>query len=60
MSIFEAWLNRLDVWVPLYLTGKILMDRIFIYDSLYKCKEEAQFLELVVMGDEKWIIYDDV
>lgn len=43
MSIFETWLNRLDVWVPLYLTGKILMDRISIYDSLYKCKEEAQF-----------------
>jgi len=36
------------------------MDRISICDSLYKRNEETPFLKQVVMGNEKWIIYNNV
>jgi len=53
-----GYINRFDVWFPHDLTEKNLMDR--ICDSLYKRNEETLFLKQVVMGDEKWIIYNNV
>ena len=55
-----GYINRFDVWVLHDLTEKNLMDRISICDSLYKRNEETPFLKQIVMGDEKWIIYNNV
>jgi len=58
-----GYINRFDVWgthTSNDLTEKNLMDRISICDSLYKRNEETSFLKQVVMGDEKWIIYNNV
>ncbi|KAL9876423.1 histone-lysine N-methyltransferase SETMAR-like isoform 1-T3 [Glossina fuscipes fuscipes] len=48
-----------DVWVPHQLTGKNVMDRIFICEALAKRNEIDPFLKRMVTGDEKWITYDN-
>jgi len=53
-----GYINRFDVWVSHDLTEKNL-DRISICNSLYKRNEETLFLKQIVMGDEKWIIYNN-
>ena len=55
-----GYVNRFDVWVPYKLSGKNLLDCISICDSLLKCNENILFLKQIVMGDEKWILYNNV
>ena len=51
--------NHFDVWVSHKLSKKTL-DRISIHDSLLKRKENVPFFKLIVTGDEKWILYNNV
>ena len=51
-----GYINRFDVWVPHDLTEKNPMDRI----STRSINVEIPFLNQIVMGDEKWIIYNNV
>ena len=36
------------------------LDHISIRDSLLKSNENVPFLKQIVMGDEKWILYNNV
>jgi len=45
--------------MPHDLTVKNLMDRISICESLLKWNEIEPFLKRLIMGDEKWIAYDN-
>ena len=42
------------------LSEKNLLDHISPCDSLLKCNENVPFLKHIVMGDEKWILYNNV
>ncbi|XP_018346915.1 PREDICTED: histone-lysine N-methyltransferase SETMAR-like [Trachymyrmex septentrionalis] len=53
-------IKKLDVWVPHDLTEKNRIDRISISDLLYKRNEYDPFLKRIIIGDEKWIIYNNV
>ena len=55
-----GYVNRFDVWVPHKLREKNLLDHISACDSLLKCNENVLFLKQIVMGDEKWILYNNV
>ena len=55
-----GYVNHFDVWVPHKLSEKNHLDRISAYNSLLKCNENALFLKQIVMGDEKWILYNNV
>ncbi|KAG5311589.1 SETMR methyltransferase, partial [Acromyrmex insinuator] len=52
--------SRLDVWVPHKLTEENLANRMSICNSLLKRHESDPFLKRIVIGDEKWIIYDNI
>ena len=54
------YVNRFDVWVPHKLSEKNLLDPISAYDSLLKCNENVPFLKQIVIGDEKWVLYNNV
>ena len=53
--------KKLNVWVPHELSIRKMMDRINIYDTLLKWNEisEEPFLKKMIIGDEKWITYDN-
>ena len=55
-----GYVNRFDVWVPHKLSEKNLLDRISASNSLLKRNENILFLKQIVMGDEKWILYNNV
>ena len=55
-----GYVNRFDVWVLHKLSEKKLLDRISACDSLLKCNENVPFLKQIMMGDEKWILYNNV
>ena len=55
-----GYVHRFDVWVPSKLSEKNLLDRISACDSLLKRNENVLFLKQIVMGDEKWILYNNV
>ena len=55
-----GYVNRFDVWVPRKLSEKNLLDHISACDSLLKCNENLLFLKQIVMGDEKWILFNNV
>ena len=55
-----GYVNRFYVWVPHKLSQKTLFDHISTYGSLLKHNENVQFLKQIVMGDEKWILYNNV
>jgi len=42
------------------LTEKNRIDRISISDLLYKRNEYDPFLKRIIIGDEKWIIYNNI
>ena len=54
-----GYVTRFDVWVPYKLSAKNL-DHISTCDSLLKRNENVAFLKQIVMGDEKWILYNNV
>ena len=55
-----GYVNCFDVWVPHKLSKKNLLDHISACDSLLKRNENVPFLKQIVMGDEKWILYNNV
>uniref|UniRef100_A0AC11CZU8 Uncharacterized protein n=5 Tax=Ovis aries TaxID=9940 RepID=A0AC11CZU8_SHEEP len=55
-----GYVNRFDVWVPLKLSQKNLLDRISTCDSLLKRNESVPFLKQIVTGNEKWILFNNV
>ena len=55
-----GYVNRFDVWVPHKLSKKNLLDHISTCDSLLKCNENVLFLKQIVMGKDKWILYNSV
>ena len=55
-----GYVNRFDVWIPHKLSKKIPLDHISTCDSLLKRNENVLFLKQIVMGDEKWILYNNV
>ena len=52
--------KKLDVWVLHELTQKNLMDRISICESLLNRNKINPFLKRMMIGDEKWVTYDNV
>ena len=55
-----GYVHRFDVWVPHKLSEKNLLDRISTCDSLLKRNENVPLLKQIVMGDKKWILYNNV
>ena len=55
-----GYVNCFDGWVPHKLSEKTLLDRISTCNSLLKCNKNIPFLKQIVMGDEKWILYNNV
>ena len=52
-------LNCFDVWVPYKLSEKNL-ESISRCNSLLKSNKNGPFLKQIVMGDEMWILYNNV
>ena len=52
-----SYVNHFDVWVPHKLT---LLVYISACDSLLKCNKNILFLKQIVMGNEKWILYNNM
>ncbi|XP_071036401.1 histone-lysine N-methyltransferase SETMAR-like [Parasteatoda tepidariorum] len=52
--------SKLDIWVPHVLSEGNLCHRVDVCDSLLKRHENDQFLKLIITGDEKWIVYNNV
>ena len=55
-----GYVDRFDVWFPHKLNAKSLLDHISTCDSLLKRNENVPFLKQIVMGSEKWILYNNV
>ena len=43
-----------------HISEKNLLDRISACNPLLKSNENVLFLKQIVMGDEKWILYNNV
>ena len=54
------YVNHFNVWVPHNLCEKNLLDYISACNSLLKHKENVPFIKQIVMGDGKWIPYNNV
>ena len=52
-----SYVNHFDVWVPHKLS---LLDCISACNSLLKCNKNVLFLKQIVMGNEKWILYNNM
>lgn len=52
--------SKLDTWVPHSLTEKNKLDRVTVAISLLARNEKQPFLNRLVTGDEKWILYNNV
>ena len=52
-----SYVNHFDVWVPRKLS---FLDYISACDSLLKCNKNVLFLKQIVMGNEKWILYNNM
>ena len=55
-----GYVNCFDVWVPHKLSENNPLDRISTSNPLLKLNENVPFLKQIVMGDEKWILYNNV
>ena len=55
-----VYVNLFDIWVPHELSEKNLPDCISACNSLVKHNENVPFLKQIVMGNEKWILYNNV
>ena len=56
-----GYVNHFDVWVKLNKQKrKNLLDWISTCESLLKYNENVPFLKQIVMGNEKWILYNNV
>lgn len=55
-----GYVKKLDLWIPHQLQKIHLMQRISICDSLLKLNKIDPFLKRLIIGDEKWIVYNNV
>ncbi|CAK9832788.1 Histone-lysine N-methyltransferase SETMAR [Anthophora retusa] len=55
-----GYVKKLDLWIPHQLKEIHLTQRISICDSLLKRNEIDPFLKSLIIGDEKWIVYNNV
>ena len=56
-----GYANKLDVWVLVHELKEIhLTKSINICDSLMNRNQNEPFLKRIIMGDEKWIVYNNV
>ena len=55
-----GYVHHFDVWAPHKLSKKNLLDHISTCDSLLKRNKTVPFLKQLVMGDEKWILYNNM
>ncbi|XP_006145801.1 histone-lysine N-methyltransferase SETMAR-like [Tupaia chinensis] len=55
-----GYVKKLDIWVPHELKEVHLTARINICDMLIKREENDPFLKRLIIGDEKWIVYNSV
>ena len=55
-----GYVSRFGVLVPHKLSEKNLLDCISSCDSLLKRNENVPFLKQIVMGNEKWILHNNV
>ena len=55
-----GYINHFDVWVPFMLSEINLLDHISACDSLFKLNEHILFLKQIVMGYEKWVLYNNM
>jgi [histone H3]-lysine36 N-dimethyltransferase SETMAR len=53
-------ISKLDVRVSHVLTEKNLCRRVDICDLLLKRQENGTFLNRIITGDEKWIVYNNI
>ena len=52
--------NKLDIWVLHELKEIHLTQRINICDTHFKRNAIDPFLKRIIIGDEKWIVYNNV
>ena len=52
--------NKIGEWVPHELTEKNKQDRVKVFTELLKRNKESPFLDRMVTGDEKWVLYVNV
>ena len=45
------------VWVPIKLSDKHKVQGIFLITYFIRMNEREPFLDRIVIGDEKWVIY---
>ena len=55
-----SYANHFDIWVSHKLSKKHLFDYTSICDSLLKHNENIPFLKQIVMGNDKWILYNNM
>lgn len=55
-----GFISKLDTWVPHSLTEKNKLDRVTVATSLLNRYQNEPFLDRIVTGDEKWILYNNV
>ena len=55
-----GYINHFDFWVPHKLNEKNPLDYISACSSVLKCNKNVPFLKQIVMGDDKWILYNRV
>ena len=55
-----GYVHHFDVCVPHKLSGKNLLDHISAWNSLLKHNENILFSKQIVMGNEKWILHNNV
>ena len=55
-----GYVSKLDVWVPHQLTETQLNQRITTCDLLLKRQKTTLFLKNPIIGDEKWIVYNNI
>jgi len=55
-----GFVKKLDVWVPYELKEIHPTNRMSVCDQFIKREENDPFLKHMIMGDEKWIVYNNV
>ena len=55
-----GYVSKLDTWVPHLFTERNKLDRMNVAISLLARHNEESFLDRLVTGDEKWILYNNV
>ncbi|XP_026827673.1 histone-lysine N-methyltransferase SETMAR-like [Ooceraea biroi] len=55
-----GYVSKLDTWVPHLLTERNKLNRMNVAISLLARNKKEPFLDRMITGDEKWILYNNV